>query len=394
GGITPATGIELDSSSANNTFINSSGIGGDFGISVGTGASGNTFTNITSYGTNDGFRLSAANNNTITNSTLLGVDALYIFTASDNQVINSSIAGSTNDISMPSGGATPSLNNSIINSTLDLWDNTITAADGSYIPVWWYGQLRALDYVDAAIEGAFFNVSNNTAEFLYANLTDATGYSNWTLIEGQILTSAGVFQLGNHTFNASKAAYNINWTNATINQSRTVTVYLKLTPTTDLSFTLQYPPTGCTGGQGNTSGACGAAGTCVCDQVYITTNESATYTPIAGLANQNCTSPQGQTSVFAFLNFTNTGNVPFNWTVATALPSTLALIFNQTEDVGPLCTATTMNIPVAPSYAVVNDSVQVGVSAYAWLYGNFTDAPIGTVESDINSTSCQAIGGC
>ncbi|MCK4714907.1 MAG: hypothetical protein KAT35_04985, partial [Candidatus Aenigmarchaeota archaeon] len=177
------------------------------------------------------------------------------------------------------------------------------------------------------------------------------------------------------------------------NESIATVVYLPSTAV-DLSFTLNYPPTGCSSNEGNSSGACGAAGTCVCDQVYIKTNLT-DYSPWGGLANQNCTSPQGQTNVFAFLNLTLTGDVPANWTLelTSALPATLALIFNTTEDVGPDCLKT-LKIPTTPSQIVVNESVQIGVSAFAWLYGNFTNAVVGTSQSDIESNTCQAIGGC
>jgi parallel beta-helix repeat protein len=386
----------------------------------------NTFWNVTDTDqlvwkfTNGGVILANSNDNDFFNVSLSNNSYGFYFLTSDrNLLLNSSAynstwavwfaAGSDNNIIANSSLLTVSQtsvwlndagdNNTLLNTTFDKYNISMSAYTG-FLRVQWYARLETLDYAAGNLTGAYFNVSNNTFSILYSNLTEGQGdhprYSNWSVVEEGVQTVAGFFSEGNHTFNVSLSGYSSNYTNASINESKTVTVYLKILPI-DLSFTMNYPPTGCHSNQGNSSvsdpASCDATFTCVCDQGYFKTNSSATYTP-AGLTNQNCTSPQGQTATFAFLNFTNTGNVPFNWTLDTALPSTHWLIFNQTGDVGPLCTASTMKILTKPSYSVVNDSVQVGISAFAWIYGNFTDASIGTVTTDLNTTSCQALSGC
>ena len=246
------TGSGFSISDSSNTITNSTGIsvGGGYGIAIyfsdnsiitnSTGiASANigiylsgdsgTITNSTGISTSgNSIQFLSSNSNTAVNCSFISTSgtAVNFSQSSYNQIINSSIRGGQYSAYVYSA-AGPSLNNNITNTTLNLYNLTVVPADGSYLRVWWYGRLQAIDYGSNALEGALFNVSNSSAMFLYANLTEASGYSNWTLIQGQIITSAGLFQVGNHTFNASYTSFT-NWTNASMNQSRTVTVYIKL----------------------------------------------------------------------------------------------------------------------------------------------------------------------
>ncbi len=350
----------------------------------------NQFRNFTVRNHSAGYYFaSASTNNMFINSSVFSAVTGVHFegASSNNYFVNSTFQA---DLAVEAIDAC--INNTFLNSTVDIHKMTVSEPD-SYVRIKWYSRIRVLDYAGAGIDGAYFNISNNTDSLLFSNLTDGaigSGYSNWTILEQGVLTGGGAsfFSMNNHTFNASKDGYLANWTNATVNQSGSILVYLP-SAAADLSFTLNYPPTGCVGGQGNStedpSSACSLAHSCACDQVYIKTNVTSLD---SGLANQNCTAPQGQTATFAFLNFTNAGSVALNWTVQLneTLPATLALVINQTADTST-CDYT---VNITTSAFEVNNSVAIGDSAFAWLYGNFTGAKLGTTERELNVTSWDA----
>ncbi|MDO8339407.1 MAG: hypothetical protein Q7T16_02005, partial [Candidatus Burarchaeum sp.] len=240
--------------------------------------------------------------------------------SSNNTVMNSNLTADQYHVNA-SGS---SMNNTLYNTTFDQY-NTSFAADGSYVRVWWNARINVTDYGNNPVEGAFFNISNGSAMIATdpatgsqaINLTEATGYSNWTAIEDAIITSAGVFTIGNHTFNASKTGYQKNWTNSSINYSQTVTVYLKTASAVDISFTVTLPGPS-TNASSNYTPPLNVNYTA--DIEFNATNRSAAWlnasvSPCCGANQQDAATP-----IFVY---TNTGNTPINislWFDGTTMP--------------------------------------------------------------------------
>jgi len=359
------------------------------------GSDNNYFYNVSLENNTYGVWFRTSDFNEFNNLTVInGSYGIYFMSGADsNYFINSSVnyrGGLVYSVWVASGTNNTFLNSSV-NRTRASFD-PITETTKDAVMFWWYGRINVSDYAEMPIDGAFFNISNLTFEIQFINLTEPTGLSNWTILREGFMNYSSVpllYNETNHTFNASKSGYETNWTNATMNESRIVKVYIK-SAVIDLSFTLNYPLTGCKSGEGNASESalpCDSGSTCACDRAWIVTTDT------EGLADQTCVAPQGQTSSTGFLKFTNTGNRPEAWSVILnkSLGANYKLKYNQTKDEITDC-ASDLDVLEFPSWPTqgnvsINVSIPTGEWDEAWIYGDFIGAGGGMYVEQLNSTA-------